>query len=246
MATSFRTLLNRVLINISEDEVDSGATEITETNHKLIRNFINTIKTEIEDSHNWSTMRKTCTATITAGNKYSSNFQNASNDISAASRLARMPVPERGQFLPLAFDVTTSGQYYRLIEADLKYVLHEQVVRTDTADRPYTFANDPSADAVVARFPNAFSTERSLQFEFYVPQDDFAGDTADIDTAINLPPAAIKALELGATWYAYEERGEELGTGVDFTETRYMKALDSAINRDDTEGSGDDYQLVPE
>lgn len=244
-ATTFRQLLNRILVNVSEDELASGESEISETYHKLIRNFINIFKEEIEESHNWSCMRKTCTATVSAGNKVSTNMSDGSAFIPSNSRLARLPVPEVGYIVPIAFDVTTAGEYYRLKEVDLKWTLHEQLVRTAVPEKPCEFSLDPSNTVIVARFPNKFSVQRSLQFEFYVPQDAFDGDASDIDTAINLPVAAIRALELGVTWHALEERGEELGTNVNFTEQRYRIALDAAINRDDAEGSGNDYELVP-
>jgi hypothetical protein len=238
-------MLNRVLSNISEEELDSGETELTDTYHKLIRNFINTIKEEIEDSHNWSCMRRTCTSTVTGGNGYSSNFQYAAADIPSNSRLARMPIPTAGCYKNLMFDVTDSGDEYRMIEMDLKEIVDRLVLNDEQVAEPAHFALDPSASAVVARVHPIPVANRSLQGEFYVPQDSFVGDSNDIDTSINLPPGAIKALELGATWFALEERGEELGTNVSFAEQRYRTALDTAINRDDTEGSGNDYDLVP-
>ena len=245
MATSFRTLLNRVLSNVSEEELDSGEMELTDTYHKLIRNFINTIKEEIEDSHNWSCMRRTCVATITGGNSYSSNFQYSGTDIGSSSRLARMPIAEAGIILPLMFDVTDSGDEYRMIETDLKAVISHGVLDTTQVTAPSNFALDPAADAIVARVYPAPTGDRSLQGEFYVPGATFLGDSNDIDGTINLPHGAIKALELGATWFAMEERGEELGTNVNFSQQRYLVALDAAINRDDVEGSGEDYELVP-
>jgi hypothetical protein len=238
-------MLNRVLSNVSEEEIDSGETEITDTYHKLVRNFINTIKEEIEDSHNWSCMRRTCTATVTGGNGYSSNFQYSGSDIPANSRLARMPITVAGMYRPLMFDVTDSGEEFCMTEVDLKEVVRRLVIDDEQVTEPNYFALDSSAIAVMARIHPAPISDRDLQGEFYVPQDSFVGDSNDIDTTINLPPGAIKALELGATWYALEERGEELGTNVSFSESRYRVALDAAINRDDNEGSGDDYDMVP-
>lgn len=246
MSTTFRQLLNRVLSNASEEEVSSGSSALSTAYEKLVRNFVNHFLAEVQDAHNWSCMRKTCLATVTGGNGYSSNFQNASEDISPRSRLARQAVHgvSGGLYLPLAFDVTEPNYPYQLTEADLKEVVTRQNTSPTTANSEMSFANDPQANAVITRVWPVPTGDRSLSFEFYVPQERFEGTTADIDTLVNLPPRAVDAVELGATWYVYDERGEELGPNSMFSQARYTNALNAAIERDDTEGSGNDYDLV--
>jgi hypothetical protein len=217
---------------------------LSDAYHKLLKNFINHIMIEVQDAHNWSSLRKTCTATVTGGTGVSSNFQYDSTDIDSRSRLARQMYPEHGVIRPLAFDVTDATQVYRLWEADLKEILARQAIDTNQVDGGIWFATDPAANSVVARVHPIPVSNRSLQFDFYVPLDRFTGD-GDLNTTINLPPAAVDAIELGATWYAYQERGEELGVNALFSEQRYKNILDAAIIRDETEGSGDDHTLVP-
>ena len=245
MSTTFRQLMNNVLINISEDQIESGDNAISKDYEFLVRNFVNAILNEVQDAHNWSCMRRTCTSTVTAGNGYGSNFQYNAADIPSNSRLARQMIPECGYIRPLAFDVTDAAAPLALQEMDLKEVLYRQTIDSTATANFNWFATDPAANAVVARIHPITTTNRSLQFDFYVPQDEFVADNSDLDTVVNLPHAAVKAVEFGATWFAFEERGEELGTNVMFTEQRYRMALDAAISRDDVEGSGGDYDLVP-
>ena len=119
------------------------------------------------------------------------------------------------------FDITDSGDESRMVEMDLKQIVSRLVLDDEQVTEPVNFAMDSTADAVVVRVHPIPSSNRNLQGEFYVPQDAFVGDSNDLDTAINLPPTALKALETGATWFALEERGEELGTNVNFSEQRY-------------------------
>ena len=61
---TYLQLVNKVLIRLRENEV----TSVQETPYsKLIGEFVNVVKREVEDAYNWSSMRTTITATTTTG-----------------------------------------------------------------------------------------------------------------------------------------------------------------------------------
>ena len=73
-----------------------------------------------------------------------------------------------------------------------------------------------------------------------VPQARLEGATGDIGTSISIPHMPV---ELGMTYFAMEERGEELGPNGLFTEKRYQTSLNNAIARDVAELG--ELNLVP-
>lgn len=82
---------------------------------------------------------------------------------------------------------------------------------------------------------------QTFELELVVPQERFVADATDLDSNISVPAAP---LELGATWYSLEERGEELGVNSLFSEKRYRISADSAIARDAGEAGGPDLVAV--
>lgn len=252
--TSFRTVFNRVLVNLREPELSSSATALTDDYHLLLRNFWNTIRDEVQLAHQWSSLRYYCTATVAADAAKSGQVVIADGDISSyhtvvvlnSATLARQVYPQNGCIKPLAFDVTDTSNPLELNEYDLKEVLRRQILNTDSGDSIQGFAIDPDFNSLVVQvFPRP-STQRTIQLELYCPQDviNASDAAADIDYYINLPLGAIKAIEIGTTWYALEERGEELGTNSPFTEQRYREALTTAIAAEDATSGGDKYQMV--
>ena len=56
MATTYLSLMNNVLRRLREDEVS----EVTQTTYsKMVGDYINDAKSLVQDSHAWSTLRKT-------------------------------------------------------------------------------------------------------------------------------------------------------------------------------------------
>jgi hypothetical protein len=83
------------------------------------------------------------------------------------------------------------------------------------------------------------TTTRSITLQMVTPQARLEDD--DLAVVVKIPSRPI---EMGAVWYALEERGEEMGTSALFTEERYRKALDDAIARDAEEQGGYELQVV--
>jgi hypothetical protein len=234
MATTFLEAINRVLEKIGEDTIPAAATSLTETYEILVGSFVNDIKEEIEDAHNWRALRQTV-STVIAGDAQSATITEANE----RSRVVRIYQQNRGGVVPLVFDVTDSNNPDPLVEMDLAELIYRDTVDPDVRQDPQYFALDNSSGDVLDLYvwprPSASTT---IQSTLIIPQARF--DNADVAESLKIP---IRPLIVGATWYALEERGEELGTGGVFNEQRYRDALNAAISRDDAE-QGNVSELV--
>ena len=235
MATTVKTLLNNVLRTLGETEVDGTATSLSSAYHKLVLTFLNQIKEEVEDAHNWRALRQTLTAVVPAGS--TSAIITGANE---RSRLVRIQDARIGMLVPLAFDVSDAANAKPLYEADLPLLLYRNTTDTaQSATAPYAFALDNSAgdDLAVHIWPKC-AADVTVQLTLIVPQDRLP-DT-DVTTVVKVPSRPI---EMGTIWYALNERGEELGQSSIFSEERFRKSLDDAVSRDAAEQG--DYELVP-
>ena len=238
MATSWLTMLNRVLRVLGEDEIVTTATELTDDYHKLVSTFANQIKEEIEDAHNWRALRQEYNVTVPI-NATSTAITSPSAP-NERSRLIREQNAHHGALLPLVFDQTDSENPYRLTEWDISMMVRRVELETDTNyDDISFFSVDNAADETVnlLTYPPC-KEQRTIDLHMVTPQAYFADNA--ITTNILIP---VRPLIMGTIWYALEERGEELGINGIYTEKRYQDALDSAIGRDDAEQG--DIQLVP-
>lgn len=234
MATTTLQALNRVLRLIGEDEVPQASTSITDSYHLLVLAYLNEIKDQIEEAHNWRALRSTETVTVLA-NAISANIANASE----SSRLVRLFQQNRGYAVPLVFDTTDSGNPDPLIEKDLSEIIYEDKVNPDQYQDPSYFALDNSAGDALDLFvyPRP-SGDRTIDVTLVTPQARLDEDAPD--TVISIP---IRPLIVGTAWYCLEDRGEELGTRAMFSEQRFQTALTDAIARDAAE-QGDNMELV--
>lgn len=229
MAT-FRSVINEVLGVLSEDEIDPSATELTSDYHKLVAHFVNQIKEEIEDAHNWSVLwtdiqvsvlGETDTADITGANQ--------------RSRLVRVQQSNAFTDAALVFDITVPANTRQLIEIDYSELMYRKRVNGETSiEAPVYFATKMGADGVpeIIVYPKPLNT-RVLSVTMVVPQTRIA--VTSLDTVILVPS---RPLEMGSIWYALHERGEELGVNSLYTEERFRNALDAAIARDWAEQGG--------
>lgn len=234
MATTYLQALNRVLEIIGEDQVSEAATSITDDYHKLVGAFLNDIKEQVEDAHNWRALRQTLTASITAGNQ--SGTITGANE---RSRLVRIYQSDSYGEVPLVFDITDSSNPDRLIEIDLAELLHKDTLDPNSSQDPTFFAIDNSSgdgmDMYV--YPRPSGT-RTIQVTMVVPQARL--DHTAPSTTISVP---VRPIVLGTTWYSLEERGEELGAQSLFSEKRFQDALNDAVGRDAAE-QGNNMELI--
>ena len=232
MATTYKQVINKVLVRIGEEEINSAITTLTDTYHLLLGSIVNDIKEQIEDAHNWRALRQYINVTISA-NAVSGTITGANE----RSRIIRIQQANRG-IIPIVFDITDSSNPEPLTEIDLSELLYRDAVDPDQRNNPCYFAVDNSSGDVLDLYvwPRP-SAERTIKVGLIVPQDELS----DLTTELKIP---IRPLIVGSVWYALEERGEELGVNSTFSEERFRDALASAIARDSGE-SGDTYELVP-
>lgn len=229
MAT-FRFVLNEVLRTLSEDQVASSVTELSDDYHKLVASFVNQIKEEIESSHQWSVLWQDLPATISAGTDSADVV--GSNERSRLIRIQQATAPEP---VALVFDITDSGNPAQLLELDYSDIVYRRRANPNTTNAaPAYFATRMGTDGVVeiVVYPKPQS-ERTLSVTMAVPQDRLEDD--DLETNIRIPS---RPLLVGVIWYALEERGEELGVSNLYTEERFRRALDDAISQDWAEQGG--------
>ena len=231
-AATFRTMMNRVLNNLGEDEIAGATTAISEPYHLLLRNILNQVKEEVEDSHNWRALRVTATATIAAS---ANSVVLTASEVNERSRLVRIQEPLYGTELAVAYDITDTTNRIRIREIDLWQLLKmRRETSTNTTGSPaaYFAIDNTGADVMRLRVTPLASTAQDWQIDFITPQERLEGDTGDIDTNIEVHHMPI---ELGMTYFAMEERGEEMGPNGLFTEKRYVDALNRAVARDTAE-----------
>jgi hypothetical protein len=234
MAVTVRTLLNYVLRTVAETEVEASDAMLTSSYQKLVLTFLNQIKEEVEDAHNWRDLYTVHSAALTAG-QYTAAITGANE----RSRLARTNT-DYG-LVPVVFDITIPTTPLPLIEVpltQLRYMIAQDPVSTTTA--PAYFAIEGNSDGTldIVVFPKTTGA-RSLTVAMFTPQDRL--DVDDLDVVIKIP---TRPLEIGTVWYALMERGEEMGNNSLFTEERWRKALDDAVARDAEEQGGYELQLV--
>ena len=232
MAT-YRQVLNRVLTALSEDEIDSGVSELTEKYHKLLGLFLNQVKEIVEDQHNWRALRDTENVTIAASTN-SGTFTNANE----RSRIYRQYDDMGGEERALVFDITDSNNPYRLREIDLSDLLRRRTLDTSNGNDPVAFAMDMTSGTPTLQVWPTPTDERTIAVTLITPQGNLDNDA--LDTTIKVPSRAI---EVGTIWYALEERGEELGVNGVFNQNMFEQILGSAVARD--AGEQGDYNRVP-
>lgn len=233
MATTYRNLLNNVLIALREDQIPGTTAEITDEYHLLLGLFINQIKEIIEDQHNWRALRTS--EDLTFASVSSAAFTTANE----RSRVLRVQDEMAGEERALVFDITDTSNPYRLREIDMAELLRRREMETSNGGDPSYFSMDNSGENAMALqvYPTPTDT-RTIRVFTVTPQANLDADM--LDTNIKIPARPIEA---GAIWYALEERGEELGVQGLFNQEVFDRLLGAAIARDAAEQG--EYQLVP-
>lgn len=239
MAT-FRQTLNRILVDLghADDQVDTGASSLTDKYHLKVAQTMNDFLEEIEQAGQWRVLRTRDTATVSAGA--------LSGSFGTANERARVFVesdPHNGRLIPLVFDVTDGNDQQLLHEMDLATLL-----RKDQQDDNDTYNNGPTHFAVsptgsgldIYLYPRQ-SADVSIEADLVIPQSRMSySTTAELDTSIKVP-ASI--LFLACSWWLKEDRGEEFGTRTNEAKMRYENKLAEAIAIEhDVQGFND---LVP-
>lgn len=204
-------IVNRVLRRLRETEV----TAFTDTYPKLILDFVNESKREVEDSWDWTNLRTTInvitdTATkayslVGAGQRFRFLHRDGTNNVSA-------------------YNVTNRG-YLQMVTGD--YVQRMVQIGQTTPSIPSMFAvtgQDVNLDPVITLIavPNTVST---LAFNLVVPQVELVNTT----DALTVPWYPVV---MGAWARAISERGEDGGQNTSEQASMYQMALSDAISQD--------------
>jgi len=237
MSVTYRQMINRVLNVLTEDEVAASATSLDTQYLRLIGQFVNLIKEEVEDATNWRKLRHVESVTVLAG-QTSVTIPNTNE----RSRLYREHNELAGNERPLVFDITDSNSPFPIEERDLATLLYQRTLDPGATNTYFVWfsIDDTAGDTVDLQVYPAPTTDRTISITMISPQERIANDTAGLDTEILVP---ARPVEYGAIWFGLEERGEELGVNAIFTEKKFRDALDDAIARDDAEQGG--LNLVP-
>ena len=204
MATTYLSLMNSVLRRLREEEV----ADVTETAYsKMVGDYINDAKSLVQDSHDWSTLRKTVVVpTVENTTEYS--------------------LTGAGERVKLYSAINDTSNFFMHYETpnwfSNAYYISGEV--TGTPDS-YTFSGvDDNADTKVRVYPKP-SGVFSLRFDVCSREPDLA---VDADTTV-LPAMAIihNAVALLA-----RERGETGGTTTQDYFIIADKYLSDAIAQD--------------
>lgn len=199
---TYLQLINSVLRRLREDEVAT----VSQSNYaKLIGDFVNETKREVEDSWNWVQLRNTIQV----------------NTVASTFRYTLTGAGNRYRILQVLND--TENMELRL--ASYKW-MNSQLTGTPQEASPLYFdvngssGGDPNTDMYPV--PDKVYT---LNYNMVIPQADFTLD-ADELTVPSWP------VILGAYAKALSERGEDGGTQFAETAGMYNSALSDAISID--------------
>lgn len=215
-------IVNRVLRKLREDEV----TDIESSAYsKLIFDFVNDSKEEVEDAWTWSSLTKPVTFTSVIG-VLSYDLSDGSVVPTSGQTTNERSILLYDQWLrPMAFDVTngTESQLYEL--ETLRREREISLAVYQSTQQPSVFSLDSNGDGFLVLFSESPSQARNYKFYFKTPQDEL---TANADTLL-IP---WRPVYLGALFAAYSERGEEIGEPGSVAEMNYKNSLANYISLD--------------
>jgi len=225
MATQL-TIVNSILRRLREDEVVSVADNVYS---KLIAQFVNDAKADMEDiNHEWSVYVTEIDTTVL-------NDGTRTYDLTGTTDRSWLLRDTESDQIPAAYDIT-SNEVGQLFDCPLKTLKKERALTNNILDvnQPKVFAVTSDADGrgfTLELLWGLLSTEsnRSWRTYWYVPQADLALDGTDNTTEIKLP---ARPVELKATYYALNERGEEMGQPGGIAAIRAQTAISAALETD--------------
>lgn len=199
---TYLQLVNAVLRRLREDEVTSVSQSAYS---KLIGDFVNEAKREVEDAWNWVQLRTTIQV----------------NTVNGTFRYTLTGAGDRFRILQVVNDT----ENYTLELAPYDW-MNEQFTMVGSGAQegsPYYFdvngqtSGDPDVDFYP--IPNAVET---INFNVVLPQDDFTSDSDELTVP-------FYPVILGAYMKSISERGEDGGQNFGEIMNDYMKALSDAV-----------------
>lgn len=198
---TFLEIINAVLRRLRETEV----TDVNETDYsKLIGEYVNSVKKEVEAAWNWNALSTTLTANTVAG---TFNY----TLVGSGSRFRVM-------------DVINDTQNYMLQPRSVTW-MNKRFLTTDaTQGDPYFYSFngvDSNGDSQVDFYPVPEGVQ-TIRFNVTIPQDDLASNT----DRLQVPSEPVVQ---GALARAISERGEDGGRLSNDQYAMYRSALADEI-----------------
>ena len=208
MATSL-DLINKVLLGLRKDLLSTATTTLEggPDYPKLVLQWINTAKEEIEESHNWTALQATATVTGTASDQSMPQVSSGQSDITVLVNARLIYDHSRQAREPQVYDATDSTAAFRMTEVSLGEMTRLQTLDDDsTITAPQWFSLASDGTSIVFNVSPIPSGVRTYKLRFHQPQAELSETT--LTTTITIPhrPVWLRAL-----FYANQERGEEAG-----------------------------------
>lgn len=219
---TYISIINAVLRRLRESEIDtasswSGDLATTSSNgisdyQKLIGDFVNEVKQEVEDSWNWIDLRSTVSVSTVNGTRgYTLTGTNDRSRLITAYR----------QSDAMCLDMVADGY------------AHKYEFPTETSGEPTKFAYDAAVSGELRiAFEPIPDAAYDIDFRMVIPQDDLS-EASDTLTVPAWP------VILGTWARAIAERGEDGGTLSDLSILQYNSALSNTIAQDETRTVGE-------
>lgn len=180
--TTLRQMLVKVLTNIGEPQsaanVPAIGSPITDQYQLQICNYINHIKEEVEQSHQWSSRWQTYTMSYVTGNLSQQIYDQGGFFLpkgatpNSGCQVVRIYNPKFGREVALCFDITTFGIPFVLDEMPLPDLVYYNTVlnQTPVAYSTNFVIQDIGNDIVQLQMYPGANTTRNIQITLYNPQ----------------------------------------------------------------------------
>ncbi len=214
---TFLEAVNAVLLRLRQSEVSTW--EASDYS-KLIGQFVNEAKREVEDAHEWHALRETITASVVA----------TDTEVTFAG------TTERTRIIAVYNDTENCMMHTKPRNQIIKY----RNVGTTQSARPDFYAlggYNASGEIKLELWPTS-NGSYDLVMDCINPQADLTSNNTRISVAPQ--PIAIRALAL-----AISERGEDGGQPYLQVMNEYATALTDAVNRDKDNGPYHEAWVVP-
>lgn len=211
MAQTYLQLINKVLVALREDE----AAGVTEPYTKLIGQFVNEAKQDVEDSSPWRCLRTEITFAATVGN--TSAVLPGTTD--------RSYLVHTSNGCPMAFRTDADEEGFVSVVPMETLRAKRLGSNNDEPNEPNYVAFTSDGTNLVAHWWPTPDTTYNYKAIFVVPQDDLS----DKDDTLTIP---WRPVVLRATYLAMDERGSEFAGRLESTLARAEAALFDAILTD--------------
>lgn len=229
---TFLQVINSVLRQLRESEV---STVTANSYSKLIAQFINQVIEEMSDIRDWHCLVQQVNFTVPiseGGGILSDDTAGANLNIVTNSTY----LTDRSSLCydtlrrPIVYDVTDTAKV-QMYEDNVRDIRRDYIEGPGTLRPNYFGLEYTGTGGMQIWFNSLMDKERNFEMLAHIPQEDLSVTSEDdVATTIYLP---TRPIIMGALYYAYNERGEEMGEPGGIAEQRYQRSLASAIENDD-------------